>query len=333
MKLSSLEMVRVTGDILGGVLTMKENNADDKSVQEYRCQMVQEFLNCVLSCPLPAVARRAVAQFLGICDSEQMGVVHDEEKEDVSAKAIQDIPQSAELGTDILAISAACESHLAKARNSSLIAQKLASSSSLHTSSPPKELSHDLNLASLPVSTSDTSSLREALEAVMAERDEAHAKLISANVLHAHEMEQRRRKIEHLTRKLEMAERLAEGGSSASFFLGQDEIEKAKLQRYEQELENSVDTELMAVCRQLASEISARTSAALEIIRLKESQKIEHENGLAERQVLQNELNRYKALLMKEQMKSREARRDALEWKRSFESVVLVREDDEKSKD
>mmetsp|Transcript_24409 Transcript_24409/g.36164 ORF Transcript_24409/g.36164 Transcript_24409/m.36164 type:complete len:88 (-) Transcript_24409:113-376(-) len=81
------------------------------------------------------------------------------------------------------------------------------------------------------------------------------------------------------------------------------------------------------MCHQLSSEVEGRTSAALEIIRLKESHKIEQESQLAERQALQNELNLYKEMLKKEQIKSKEARENALQWKRSFDEVVLVKED------
>mmetsp|Transcript_49526 Transcript_49526/g.74762 ORF Transcript_49526/g.74762 Transcript_49526/m.74762 type:complete len:239 (-) Transcript_49526:84-800(-) len=230
---------------------------------------------------------------------------------------------------NLLSISAACESYLAKAESSGLIAQKLASLTSSQAPPASKELSHYISHSSLPTSAADASSsaLREALKAVMAERDEAHAKLIASNVLHVHEMEQKRKKIEHITKKLEMAERIADGGAGASFFLGQVEIEKTKIRRYEEELIENADADLTTMCHQLSSEIEGRTSAALEIIRLKESHKIEQESQLAERQALQNELNLYKEMLKKEQIKSKEARENALQWKRSFDEVVLVKED------
>ena len=66
-------------------------------------------------------------------------------------------------------------------------------------------------------------------------------------------------------------------------------------------IENA-DADLTTMCHQLSSEVEGRTSAALEIIRLKESHYIERKSQLAERQALQNELNLYKEMLKKDQI-------------------------------
>ena len=151
--------------------------------------------------------------------------------------------------------------------------------------------------------------MHEALMNVMAERDEAHAQLIATNVLHVHELEQERKKNDRLERKLEAAEARIRAMPSMppllmNFNLNMDdklkreaEAKAKSLQTYEAQAKQDSDAELLTLCQQLAGEISAKTAATLEIIRLKESRDIERKNEDAEKQALKAELKRVKELL------------------------------------
>lgn len=170
----------------------------------------------------------------------------------------------------------------------------------------------------LPPSVADNfhEAMHEALVNVMAERDEAHAQLIAANVLHIHQLEQAKRKNERLRIELKVAEELKEVQvqlpNVVQFFGGkfennaQKERQKAleeKIEGFERILGKNQDDEINALCHQLNGEISAKTSHALEIIRLKETREIERKNELAEKQALKEELRRVKELLAAERRK------------------------------
>jgi hypothetical protein len=68
---------------------------------------------------------------------------------------------------------------------------------------------------------------------------------------------------------------------------------------------------MVALCHQLAGEISAKTSNALEISRLKETREIQRQSEAAEKQALKEELKRVKALLAEEQRQRKESEQEA----------------------
>mmetsp|Transcript_24403 Transcript_24403/g.56830 ORF Transcript_24403/g.56830 Transcript_24403/m.56830 type:complete len:297 (+) Transcript_24403:885-1775(+) len=181
--------------------------------------------------------------------------------------------------------------------------------------------------------------MHSALMTVMTERDEAQAQLIAANVLHVHEMENERKKRDFLAEKLKHAEarnkeRQQTKPSAREMFIknelitahsvsrsvrqlfGQQEpkeeddvvvavSDEEHLFRYQEQIMESSESEVMGLCNQLASEISARTSANLEILRLKESRELERRHEKAERKALEEELRRMKEQLWEEQQKVR----------------------------
>ena len=152
--------------------------------------------------------------------------------------------------------------------------------------------------------------MHEALISAMAERDQAHAQVIALNVLHVHELEQERRKNEKL--KIHQIVKEERGRlqqpNVANFFqnINDDRARKGlhlKLDGIERMLTASNDSEMSETSRQLAEEMSAKTSHALEIVRLKEVREIEMNNYNAETQALKEELRRVKALLADEKAK------------------------------
>ena len=149
---------------------------------------------------------------------------------------------------------------------------------------------------------------------VMAERDESHARMVAAGVLHVHEMEQLRKQVRRLTAQLE-------AGSSS------DPREQERVQHLKREMQQDTDMELVSLCQQLAGEISARTNASLEVIRLKESRKIERDTEEAEKKALLQETNEAKDALAKERARAEKAERELEQWKSSYEILVQAQQE------
>ena len=253
------------------------------------------------------------------------------EQQEPNDKATEQ-PGTAEKESDnIFALSAKCVTELMGAEQSGKLAMDLATVTAQ---------SHDTAAAAsffeplLP--THVTEHLQEAMHAalmkVMAERDEAHAQLVSTSVLHAHALEQERKKAERLSAKLELANKilLQQQKKGGPLFGGLDKNkkkeqeekeEREKLEKKQEIMQQNSDAEIVALCEQLSSEISSRTKAALEVIRLKESRKIERQHEADEKDALKSELMRMKEKLAREQQKSQEAESEAEKWKQYYEKM------------
>lgn len=181
------------------------------------------------------------------------------------------------------------------------------------------------------VTESFKAAMHEALMKIMTERDESHAQLIAACVLHVHEIEQERKRIDRLNEQLKAAHALAKAAElqnvTGNFFADRSlvvektrESMKGKMSAIQEQTIQNAEQDMLNLCQQLAREISAKTSASLEIIRLKESRKIELENEQAEKAALQEELKRCKELLASQERKAEEARHEAEAWKDANEN-------------
>ena len=219
--------------------------------------------------------------------------------------------------SQIFSILSACEGELLRAENRETVFKASTEGSTAPVqsvsddSSIPKSRLPSLTEPLLPHTITEHfhDAMHEALMNVMAERDEAHAQLIATNVLHVHELEQERKKNYRLERKLEAAEArmramptmpplLMNLNLAMDDKLKREADEKARsLQTYEIQAKQDSDAELLTLCQQLAGEISAKTAATLEIIRLKESRDVERKNEEAEKQALKAELKRLKEML------------------------------------
>jgi hypothetical protein len=221
----------------------------------------------------------------------------------------------------ILTILSACETEVLRAMNAEIMyttgesgLQPIEDPIRAHSSSPPQLDFHtQLYDPLLPPSVSGImqEAMHTALVNAMAERDQAHAQLISSNVQHLHELEQERRKNEKL--KMHQIVKDERGRlqqpNVASFFQNlNDERSRRglhmKLDEIEKMLAASNDSELFETSRQLAQEVSAKTSNALEVVRLKEVRGIEKNNYDTETQALKEELRRVKALLIEEKARA-----------------------------
>jgi hypothetical protein len=169
--------------------------------------------------------------------------------------------------------------------------------------------------------------MHSAFMKVMEERDEAHAKRVSANVLHVHEMEQQRKKAAHLATQLETVKRMA-AATGQLFLSEQEKQETEKLRQFEKNMQQDSEAELLSLCQQLSSEIASRTSASLEIVRLKESRKIEKEHEAAEKVAMREEITMLREQLAEERRNKDLARQESGSWRQSFEQVVKVKDRD-----
>ena len=231
---------------------------------------------------------------------------------------------STSLEIEIASLISKCQSELTRAESRILLATKLASqlakSEFVNPSHSPLK-SYQLT----PESEAMHAAMHTVLMTVMAERDEAHTQLVSTSVLHVHEMEQERKKVERLKKKIELLERFNTGNGRRSIFAGKDEI--LSLEQFNKEMIDDTDINLITMCRQLSIEISAKTETALEVVRLKESQKIEKEREQAKIQALEKELDMYKEKLKEEQQRCAKARKASLGWKQSFDEVMSQYDD------
>lgn len=223
---------------------------------------------------------------------------------------------------DPFALSAASDTQLLRAENQALLAGHLAAGMNEDVSlSITNSSSGDLGQPSVGVSHQFRDAMYSALMTVMEERDEAHARMVAANVLHMHEIEQQKKATRRLSAELESlkARREAEHGISSNGRHSRHGAEKGSMQQ-------DSDAEIVSLCQQLAGEISARTSASLEVIRLKESRKAERENEASERQALEEELKRTREMLATERSKLERSRRESQTWMHSYEEVVEVQQ-------
>ena len=302
-----------------------------------------EFLNSTLECPLPGSSLLTLANFLRISTMPSHEVWSTSDNNDVddmdherepstprarNSRAFAPLPDATTTDSScnyLMALSARCIAELLQAEQRGKLALDLLEVSTPSFVSPTPTFFEPL----LPAHA--TEHLQEAMHAalmkVMAERDEAHAQLVSASVLHAHSLEFEKKKAERLTAKLELANKLQQKNTRL-FNLdknkkAQEEIEEhEKLHKKHVEMQQNSDAEIVALCEQLSGEISSRTKAALEVIRMKESRKIERKHEVEEKDALKNELIRIKELLAKEQQKTQEAQREAEKWKQYYEKVT-----------
>ena len=341
--LSTLDYVKVTGGLLGGLIEASKQFERLPAFREYECEILTEFLNSTLNCPLPEEARRAIISFLRIEDYELQGSFASLNLpvNDTIENVAQNVTDSMLTGSEtILALTSAVQTEILRAEAKEMLSQreanaksplqKLQQNSSRQPSAPPylEPL--------LPSTISDglRKSLHEALIMVMAERDEAHARMIAASVMHVHEVEQERKKVSVLVEKLMIAQSLAASVTShdiAGFvnpFQNNNAVrDKARkeseenLKKLSDRMLQNTDIELIALCEQLSGEIASKTSKSLEILRLNESRKIEKEYDLAEKQALQAELKRVKEALAVQQAKFEEAQHDTIVWKEAYEEL------------
>jgi hypothetical protein len=336
-----VERVLVLGRILGGML-----ECDDRDeVRNYQSDLLEAFLNALLECPLPVEALLSLSDTLGISASTvdapaPASTIDSKKTENESPPRNNDTdPLPYHRPTTILSLLSACQSELLSIENE-ISMQKTkksndsVSATTLSISPQPKRRIHFDPI--LPPSLTHLlhDAIHDVLIHVMAERDEAHAQLIGANVMHIHSLERERKKNEKLAAEVQMREELAKIQAKqdlnqpnlAILFSGLPDDRMAKM-RKEVDLKiealhqvyrshASTEEEMTQLCCQLAHEIATKTSYALEIERLKNVKGTEADERIA----LQEELKRVKERLALEEKEKREAMKEADKWKAKYEN-------------
>jgi len=314
--------------VLHGVLELSEGILESEDVRSYQCEMICAFYNAIFSSPLPEDAIAATLAAFDLFKEAGMPTIKCLDRYEYNASPAANVLPTALSSHDnstlenLHSLISQCQTELARASRQALLASSLSSSAqrAFVTEKSGAESSLQTSSGGTKVNALHEA-MHQALISAKAERDEAHSQLIASSVLHVSEMEDERKKNDSLTRKLVIAEKLnAEAGAGGSFFLGSDEV--AQKQNISSGAMHSSDEELLAMCRQLSNEIAEKTNAALEIVRLKESHKIERNTERARRFEMEKEMEELKQQLAIERSKRESAEKQACRWKQSFDEAV-----------
>ena len=317
----------VVSRVLENLLELNEEIFNSEDVRSYQCETIGAFFDALFSSSLPEKAIAATANFFDLSREAGVDFSHCLDRYEYNASPATNVNTVAESPSieNIHHIIAQCQTELANAARTTLIASSLASSAPNVLSTDKGRSEAHLSLSSRSGDKKDVlqEAMHKALVAAMTDRDEAHAQLVASSVLHVHEMESERKKNDRLTRKLVVAEKLnAEASAGGSFFLGSDEVAQKNKTSAKTNVIQSSDDELLHMCRQLSSEIESRTAASLEMVRLKEGLKIEREAEKTRREEMQQEIDALKEQLALERSKRQETEKERNNWQHSFHKAV-----------
>lgn len=287
-------------------------------------QAISDFLNAIVESPLPLDALTLLTDFLTLPDASSRPSHSDTfptDHESIDSKSLEAWSKER---SELFDLATLCETELIRAEKQLLMAHGLASADAASSGASVVE---KLTEAKTPQPFTQPL-LQEALHTtliqIMEERDEAHARLIAADVLHIHELEQKRKQLESLESQLTLSRQHA---ADTNLFANDKERKQLEaMRRHDLDRQRDTDAELMSLCQQLAGEISSRTASNLEVIRLKEIRKIEKEAERAQKQALQDELLQVRQDLERERQRTTFLRRDTKTWKDSFEEVVRIKD-------
>jgi len=348
------EKMIVCGRILGGLLDYEVSLLDSiEGLRHYRCECVEFFFNSLLLCPLPVDALTLLCEALGIdgllvdvkaTATKDLSVIipgkdgtENEHKKNVASKKKKKSSLSECPGV-IVSLLSACETELQQFAIKGI--QRFEVEKNVKVSLPyqAQPILHQ-PLLSPPLTDYIHKSFHEALMKVTAERDEAHAQLVGANVMHTHSLERERKKNERLEVdatlrqsivRLQLQEDL-QHPNIANFFGKPDEkVERMRNQIFSEidkvrKLIRNIDgdVEMIQLCSQLADEISTRTSHALEIERLKQINELERKTQATEKESVEDELRRVKELLKIQRRKNTELYTETVHWRALYEEHLV----------
>lgn len=278
-------------------------------------EVISEFFNAMLDSELPIDALSALVEFLDISDAStaNLDALESKSKDDSSLEPLRPEPPI-KLARQIFQLSKVCRTELLRAQGFSVVAERVAHSCAEEQTRAQQETSGPVVAGSLtPLAFSERlqESVQAALLRVMEERDTSHTRLVAAEVLHVHKLEQQRKQNARLEAELQASR--SEGNSQNA--------DRERQQRHLQ-MQQSADEELMSMCQQLSGEISARTEASLEVKRLKESHQIESEQHKNEVQALQEEIVRLRGALESEKSKAQSVSTELSGLRRSYRNIV-----------
>jgi len=317
------------------VLCLLDSNILLNTLLANKADVVSEFLNAMLDSLLPVDSLLLLSDFLQLTDASTSNTDTDLSRLELPFARAAELQlnenRRLERANDVISSTSLCENELLRAEKQSLLAERLSRLKKQNTpellkNDPSETVSYRVG-ADQPHSASEQfrDAMHAALMTVMEERDEAHARMLSAEVLHVHQMEQQRKRAANLSTELELLKTSSPTNSARGRSNQNEKVPDPETIR-KLERQHDTDAELISLCQQLAGEITARTSASLEIIRLKESRKIEQENEAIEKQSLKDEIAQLRQQLAQERKKSLLARQESGSWRESFNEAVLVSE-------
>lgn len=348
---SLIDNVLISGRVLGGLLEYQEEPSELVGLRDYQCEAIESFLNSLLKCAMPVDALLSLSEALGICSSTRnvdagelsnskdfsLRTPDTDNRKDAMGSTEESLTSRTSL-SDVFSLLSACDTELQRCAVTAVRADHIASSQDDTIASPGLMPTSYEPL--IPPSLTDLlhDSMHDALMHAMAERDEARAQLIGANVLHVHSLEKERKKNEKLEIELRIQQDIArmqwqqelQQPNIAILFGGKpdDRVEKMrkeidlKFESFRRIININDDEELMQLCTQLASEITTKTIHALEIERLKAVRESEKKAEAIEKDTLVEELKRVKELLEAETQRSRTATLEAAKWQTLYENSV-----------
>jgi len=304
--LAPLDIVQLTGDLLGGLLSASSSFHSTVAYQGYLCEVLSEFLNATLSCPLPMEVCIAVLEFLELVDAGTVPVDIASKKEETFRDQLIP-PKRPKANTsvdnigDILALRSACLSHLSRAAIGDALARKLREK---EADNDRLQRGEDTNISpALPLGPRHIdhltpsgspdilrTALQEVLMQTMKERDEIQAHLLASSLMHAHQIECERKNVDLVKKKLSAAEEQMKNRKQGLFPEKTNDNSAMELQRHlEQHLAHS-EQEIYNLNKQIAQEVSEKHCAILESERLKQMQALESKNHASEIKRLSEEL-------------------------------------------
>ena len=360
---ASFERVMVCGRVLGGILEARESFECIEGFRRYQCESIENFFNGLLNCPLPGDALVFLSDILGINEPMEGfrpakdNSLDDSEINSHPASLVDDsteinglregVIQNHELCSspcgnrsgNILNLLSACETELQliETRNVGTEGSQREETAKNTKVSASIQIQHICYEPLLPPTLTERihDSIHKSLTNAMAQRDEAHAQLVGANVMHTNSLERMRKKNERLEIDATLSHEIArvqlqedlQTLNIASIFGKPDE----KAKRIQKEIDRKIekvhqilrsddgDAEMTALCNQLASEISTKTSLTLEIESLKQTREAERKTELLEKEALKDEMRRLQDLLEVERQNNSEACTEAAHWKALYE--------------
>ncbi|CAJ1957250.1 unnamed protein product [Cylindrotheca closterium] len=342
----------VCGMMLGGILDMDEMSNLLNKTRNYQADVLEGFLNSVLECPMPVGTLGSLTEVLGICVSTKDVTLVPSQTESRTESAKDDtVTSTIELGENrkankeddmllsasqlepekMLSLISTCGAQMLRAEYNSPRPTKNRPVTQSETEALPvpavinKFTAFGSPLLPASIQKELQRPLHDALIRIMAERDVSNAQLIGSSVLHAHALENEKRKNRLLELELEVLRRLSQANQpSGNLFGGQlaatvphKDLE-AKVKKLQ--LENSDDM-MIALSQQLGVEIHAKTELEAEIKRMKESDKLKSEVEIAENEALKKELKRVKDLLAAEERSKQSAFMESEKYKASYERL------------
>lgn len=178
------------------------------------------------------------------------------------------------------------------------------------------------------ITHSSNTYFRDIFHTLMKQRDEAHSKLISSQVLHYYELERERNRMEILELKASYFETMYYRDSAPAnlFFLGQETLPDAFVTRLN-DLENQVlqhlNGEFLSIREHMAAELKSLKDTELEISRLQETLVVERTVHDTEYKKVLVELNLLKARVETIEKEKATLENEKEQWKAAFEMTLI----------